>query len=164
MKISARSITPCLWFDTEAEAAANHYVSIFENSKLGKVSRYGKEGKDVHGKDAGTVMTVEFELAGQKFLALNGGPHFKFNEAVSFQILCETQAEVDHFWSRLSEGGAESRCGWLKDKFGLSWQVTPVALMQMMQDPNPEIAGRVMNAMLQMSKIDIAALQHAKAA
>jgi predicted 3-demethylubiquinone-9 3-methyltransferase (glyoxalase superfamily) len=164
MKISARSITPCLWFDTEAEAAANHYVSIFENSKLGKVSRYGKEGKDVHGKDAGTVMTVEFELAGQKFLALNGGPHFKFNEAVSFQILCETQAEVDHFWSRLSEGGAESRCGWLKDKFGLSWQVTPVALMQMMQDPNPEIAGRVMNAMLQMSKIDIAALQRAKAA
>lgn len=164
MKISARSITPCLWFDTEAEAAANHYVSIFENSKLGKVSRYGKQGKEVHGKDAGTVMTVEFELAGQKFLALNGGPHFKFNEAVSFQILCETQAEVDHFWSRLSEGGAESRCGWLKDKFGLSWQVTPVALMQMMQDPNPEIAGRVMNAMLQMSKIDIAALQRAKAA
>jgi predicted 3-demethylubiquinone-9 3-methyltransferase (glyoxalase superfamily) len=162
--MSASSITPCLWFDTEAEAAANHYVSIFENSKLGKVSRYGKQGKEVHGKDAGTVMTVEFELAGQKFLALNGGPHFKFNEAVSFQIHCETQAEVDHFWSRLADGGAESRCGWLKDKFGLSWQVTPVALMQMMQDPNPEIAGRVMNAMLQMSKIDIAALQRAKAA
>jgi predicted 3-demethylubiquinone-9 3-methyltransferase (glyoxalase superfamily) len=162
--MSASSITPCLWFDTEAEAAANHYVSIFENSKLGKVSRYGKQGKEVHGKDAGTVMTVEFELAGQKFLALNGGPHFKFNEAVSFQIHCETQAEVDHFWSRLADGGAESRCGWLKDKFGLSWQVIPMALSRLIQDPNPEIAGRVMNAMLQMGKIDIAALQRAKAA
>jgi predicted 3-demethylubiquinone-9 3-methyltransferase (glyoxalase superfamily) len=163
MKISARSITPCLWFDTEAEAAANHYVSIFENSKLGKVSRYGKEGKDVHGKDAGTVMTVEFELAGQKFLALNGGPHFKFNEAVSFQILCETQAEVDHFWSRLSEGGAESRCGWLKDKFGLSWQIVPNSLGRLLTDKDPAKAQRTMQAMLQMNKLDIAGLQAAYA-
>jgi predicted 3-demethylubiquinone-9 3-methyltransferase (glyoxalase superfamily) len=165
MKVSVKSITPCLWFDTQAEAAANHYASIFENAKVGKVSRYGKEGKDVHRMDAGTVMTVEFEIAGQKFLALNGGPqHFKFNEAVSFQIYCETQAEVDYLWSRLSEGGAESRCGWLKDKFGLSWQVIPNALPQLLQDPDPQVSGRVMNAMLQMGKIDIAALQRAKAA
>ncbi len=164
MKMTAKGITPCLWFDTQAEAAAHHYASIFENSKVGKISRYGREGKDVHGKDAGSVMTVEFEIAGQKLLALNGGPHFKFNEAVSFQVHCETQAEIDHFWSKLAEGGAESRCGWLKDKFGLSWQVIPIALPQLLRDENAEAAGRVMNAMLQMGKIDIAALQRAKAA
>jgi predicted 3-demethylubiquinone-9 3-methyltransferase (glyoxalase superfamily) len=162
MKISARSITPCLWFDTEAEAAANHYVSIFENSKLGKVSRYGKEGKDVHGKDAGTVMTVEFELAGQKFLALNGGPHFKFNEAVSFQIHCETQEEVDYYWSKLiSGGGQEGPCGWLKDKFGLSWQVVPTALFEMLRGPDSAKSQRVTKAFLQMKKFDIAALRRA---
>ena len=164
MKMTASKIMPCLWFDTAAEAAANHYVSIFANSKVGKISRYGSEGKDVHGKDAGSVMTVEFEIAGQKFLALNGGPHFKFNEAVSFQVHCETQAEIDYFWSKLAEGGAESRCGWLKDKFGLSWQVIPIALPQLLRDENAETAGRVMNAMLQMGKIDLAALRRAAAA
>jgi predicted 3-demethylubiquinone-9 3-methyltransferase (glyoxalase superfamily) len=164
MQISAKAITPCLWFDTEAEAAAKHYVSIFKNSKIGKISRYGKEGKDIHGKEAGSVMTVEFEIEGYKFLALNGGPHFKFNEAVSFQVHCETQAEVDYFWSKLSEGGQESRCGWLKDKFGLSWQVVPMVLLDLLKDGNAEKAGRVMKAMLAMGKIDITALKRAAAA
>ena len=161
MPITSHKLTPCLWFDTEAEAAAKHYTSIFKNSKLGAVSRYGKEGKEVHGKDAGSVMTVEFEIDGQKFLALNGGPHFKFTEAVSFQIHCENQAEVDHFWSKLSEGGQESRCGWLKDKFGLSWQVTPTVLPQMLQDKDHEKAKRVMAAMLEMKKISIDGLKRA---
>ncbi len=156
-----RKITPWLWFDGQAEAAAKHYVSIFKNSKVGAISRYGKEGKEIHGRDAGSAMTVEFELEGQKFVGLNGGPHFKFNEAVSFQILCETQAEVDHFWNKLSEGGSESQCGWLKDKFGLSWQVIPTALPELMKSGDAATAGRVMNAMLQMKKIDIAALQQA---
>jgi predicted 3-demethylubiquinone-9 3-methyltransferase (glyoxalase superfamily) len=156
-----RKITPWLWFDGQAEAAAKHYVSIFKNSKVGSISRYGKEGKEIHGRDAGSAMTVEFELEGQKFVGLNGGPHFKFNEAVSFQILCETQAEVDHFWNKLSEGGSESQCGWLKDKFGLSWQVVPTALPELMQSGDAATAGRVMNAMLKMKKIDIAALQQA---
>ena len=163
MKMSAKTIMPCLWFDSEAEAAANHYASIFQNSKVGKISRYGKEGQDVHGKAPGSVMTVEYEIEGQKFLALNGGPQFKFNEAVSFQILCETQAEVDYFWSRLTEGGAEGPCGWLKDKFGLSWQVVPTVLPELLKDSNPEKAGRVMKAMMQMRKIDIAALQRPNA-
>jgi predicted 3-demethylubiquinone-9 3-methyltransferase (glyoxalase superfamily) len=154
---------PCLWFDTEAEAAARHYTSIFKNSKFGKIARYGKEGKEIHGKDAGTVMTVEFEIEDQKFLALNGGPHFKFNEAVSFQILCDTQAEVDYFWEKLAQGGNEGPCGWLKDKFGLSWQVVPKALPELLQDKNAERAGRVMQAMLKMRKLDIAALQKAAA-
>jgi predicted 3-demethylubiquinone-9 3-methyltransferase (glyoxalase superfamily) len=162
MPVTAK-ITPCLWFDTEAEAAANHYASIFKNSKVGKISRYGKEGKEIHGKDAGSVMTVDFELDGQKFLALNGGPHFKFNEAVSFQIHCETQTEIDHFWSRLAEGGQEGPCGWLKDKFGLSWQVVPTVLPELLQDKNAERAGRAMRAMLQMKKLDIAALKQAAA-
>jgi predicted 3-demethylubiquinone-9 3-methyltransferase (glyoxalase superfamily) len=162
--ITAQKIMPCLWFDTEAEAAAKHYVSIFKNSKVGKISRYGKEGKEIHGKDAGSIMTVEFALEGQKFVALNGGPHFKFNEAISFQIFCETQAEVDHFWSKLAQGGQEGPCGWLKDKFGLSWQVVPSVLPEMLQDENAEKAGRVMKAMLQMRKLDIAALQQAQAA
>ncbi len=163
MPIASSKIRPCLWFDTEAEAAANHYVAIFKNSKIVSVSRYGKAGKDVHGKEAGTVMTVDFELEGQRFVGLNGGPHFKFNEAVSFQIHCDTQSEVDHFWSMLSEGGSEGPCGWLKDKFGLSWQVVPVALTEMLMDENKDKAGRVMNAMLQMRKIDIAALRQAHA-
>ena len=163
MPITSSKIRPCLWFDTQAEAAANHYVSIFKNSKIGSVSRYGKEGKDVHGKEAGTVMAVDFELEGLRFVALNGGPQFKFDEAVSFQIHCESQAEVDYFWNRLSEGGSEGPCGWLKDKFGLSWQVVPVALIEMLTDQNKDKAGRVMNAMLQMRKIDIAALQQAHA-
>ncbi|MBI4275607.1 MAG: VOC family protein [Rhizobiales bacterium] len=164
MSMTAKMIMPCLWFDTEAEAAANHYVSIFKNSKIGKTSRYGKEGKEIHGKEAGSVMTVEFEIEGQKFVALNGGPHFKFNEAVSFQILCETQAEVDFFWNKLAQGGQEGPCGWLKDKFGLSWQVVPTVLPEMLKDENAEKAQRVMKAMLQMRKLNIAALKRAQAA
>jgi predicted 3-demethylubiquinone-9 3-methyltransferase (glyoxalase superfamily) len=163
MTITSSKITPCLWFDTEAEAAANHYVSIFKNAKIGSVSRYGKEGKDVHGKDAGTVMAVSFELEELTFVALNGGPQFKFDEAISFQIHCETQAEVDYFWDRLSQDGSEGRCGWLKDKFGLSWQVIPTALFEMLMDQNKDKAGRVMKTMLQMRKFDLAALRQAHA-
>jgi predicted 3-demethylubiquinone-9 3-methyltransferase (glyoxalase superfamily) len=164
MQISPHKITPCLWFDKEAEEAAKFYVSVFKNSKIGKISRYGKEGFEVHGMKAGTVMTVEFELEGQKFLALNGGPHFKFNEAVSFQVHCKTQDDVDYFWSKLSAGGKEAPCGWLKDKFGLSWQVIPDVLPRLLTDKNAEKAGRVMESMLRMKKIDIAALQRAHAA
>ena len=164
MEFTAKKITPCLWFDTQAEEAAKFYASVFKNSKIGKVSRYGKEGFEVHGKKAGTVMTVEFEVEGQKFLALNGGPHFKFNEAVSFQVPCETQEEIDYFWSTLAKDGEEGRCGWLKDKFGLSWQVFPRALPEMLTDGNSETAQRVMRSMLQMRKIDIAALRRAQAA
>jgi predicted 3-demethylubiquinone-9 3-methyltransferase (glyoxalase superfamily) len=161
--MSAKTIMPCLWFDTEAEAAAHHYVSIFENARIGTISRFGKEGREIHGKEAGTVMTVEFEIAGQKFVALNGGPQFKFDEAISFQIHCETQAEVDYFWSRLAEGGQEGPCGWLKDKFGLSWQVVPTSLIEFLMDKDAEKAGRVMKAMLQMRKFDIAAIEQAAA-
>jgi predicted 3-demethylubiquinone-9 3-methyltransferase (glyoxalase superfamily) len=160
--MTAQRITPCLWFDTQAEEAAKFYASVFKDSKVGKISRYGKEGFEVHGKQAGTVMTVEFEIAGQKFLALNGGPQFKFNEAVSFQVHCETQEEIDYFWSKLAEGGQEGPCGWLKDKFGLSWQVIPTALPQLLTDENS--AQRVMKSMLQMRKIDLAALKRAQAA
>src|SRR5262249_4129030 len=162
MPIVAKSILPCLWFDTEAEEAANHYVSIFPNAKLGKISRYGKEGKEIHGQ-AGSVMTAAFEIEGLKFLALNGGPLFKFTEAVSFQILCDTQEDVDYFWSKLTDGGSEGHCGWLKDKFGLSWQVVPTALPQWLQHPNAEKAQRAMRAMLKMRKLDIAALETAAA-
>jgi len=162
MPISAKMIMPCLWFDTQAEAAANHYVSIFPKSKLGKITRYGNEGKEIHGKPAGSVLTVEFEIEGVKFLALNGGPQFKFDEAVSFQVLCETQTDIDYFWSKLAEGGEEGPCGWLKDKFGLSWQVVPTLLPEMLQDPNAGRADRAMKAMLQMRKLDIAALQRAQ--
>jgi predicted 3-demethylubiquinone-9 3-methyltransferase (glyoxalase superfamily) len=164
MELTAKKITPCLWFDTQAEEAAKFYASVFKNSKIGKISRYGKEGFEVHGKQAGTVMTVEFEIEGQEFLALNGGPHFKFNEAVSFQVPCETQEEIDYFWSTLAKDGEEGRCGWLKDKFGLSWQVFPRALPEMLMDGNSETAQRVMRSMLQMRKIDIAALRRAQAA
>ena len=164
MPMTAHGITPCLWLDTQAEEAAKFYASVFKDSKIGKISRYGKEGVEVHGKVPGTVMTVSFEIAGQKFLALNGGPQFKFNEAVSFQVHCETQEEIDFFWSRLAEGGEEGPCGWLKDKFGLSWQVIPTALPQMLMDENSEKAQRVMRSMLQMRKIDLAALKRAQAA
>jgi len=162
--MTAHGITPCLWFDTQAEQAAKFYASVFKDSKIGKTSRYGKEGVEVHGKQPGTVMTVAFEIAGQKLLALNGDPQFKFNEAVSFQVHCETQEEIDYFWSRLAEGGEEGPCGWLKDKFGLSWQVIPTALPQMLMDENSEKAQRVMRSMLQMRKIDLAALKRAQAA
>jgi predicted 3-demethylubiquinone-9 3-methyltransferase (glyoxalase superfamily) len=163
MPIAQQKITPCLWFDTETEAAANHYVSIFKNSKIVKIGRYGKEGKEIHGKQAGSVMAVEFEIEGQKFVGLNGGPQFKFTEAISFQITCETQAEIDHFWSKLTDGGKEVQCGWLKDKFGLSWQVVPRVLPELLGNANAEKADRVMKAMLQMKKFDIAALQKAAA-
>jgi len=164
MKMTARAIAPCLWFDTEAEAAANHYVSIFEDSKITQIGRYGEEGRDIHGKPPGSVMIVEFEIQGQKFLALNGGPQFKFSEAVSFQVHCDTQAEVDYFWAKLSAGGSEGHCGWLKDKFGLSWQVVPTVVPEMLKDGNPASANRVMKEIFQMRKIDIATLQKAHAA
>jgi len=163
MPIATQKIMPCLWFDSEGEAAARHYVSIFKNSKIGHISHYCKEGKEIHGKDAGTVMTVEFELEGQKFLALNGGPHFKFDEAISFQVFCDTQAEVDHFWSKLSDGGSEGPCGWLKDKFGLSWQIVPSVVPEMLKDQNAAKGQRVFKEIMQMRKLDIAALQRAYA-
>jgi predicted 3-demethylubiquinone-9 3-methyltransferase (glyoxalase superfamily) len=163
MAITASKIMPCLWFDTEAEAAAKHYVSIFKNSKIGTIHRYCNEGTEIHGKPPGSVMTVDFELEGLRFVALNGGPQFTFDEAISFQIHCDTQEEVDHFWTRLSEGGSEGPCGWLKDKFGLSWQVVPKVLIEMLLDDNKEKAGRVMKSMLQMGKIDIATLRQAQA-
>jgi predicted 3-demethylubiquinone-9 3-methyltransferase (glyoxalase superfamily) len=162
MALTKQKIMPCLWFDKEGEAAANFYVEIFKNSRILSVSRYGKEGHEIHGREAGSVMTVEFELEGQKFLGLNGGPQFKFSEAISFQIFCETQQEIDYYWSKLTAGGQESHCGWLKDKFGLSWQVIPTALPQMLMDEGS--GQRVMKSMLQMRKIDIAALKRAQAA
>jgi predicted 3-demethylubiquinone-9 3-methyltransferase (glyoxalase superfamily) len=152
-----QKITPFLWFDKQAEDAANFYTSIFKNSKLGKISRYGDAGPG----PKGSVMVVSFELNGQEFTALNGGPHFKFTEAVSFVVNCETQSEVDYYWDKLSQGGQESRCGWLKDKFGLSWQIVPIALAKLLSDPDPEKSKRVMQAMLQMSKIDIPTLERA---
>lgn len=161
MPIGTRRITPCLWFDTQAEEAANFYVSVFKNSKIGTISRYGEAGQDVHGKPPGSVMTVAFELDGQPFVALNGGPLFKFTEAISFQMFCDTQAEIDHYWNALSEGGQEGPCGWLKDKYGLSWQVVPAAIPQMMSDPDPKKSERVMNAFLKMKKFDLATLQRA---
>jgi predicted 3-demethylubiquinone-9 3-methyltransferase (glyoxalase superfamily) len=155
-----QKITPFLWFDGRAEEAVSLYVSLFENSKILKVLRYGDAGPG----PKGSVMTCAFELAGQGFTALNGGPMFKFTEAVSFVVNCASQAEVDHFWTRLTaDGGAESQCGWLKDKFGLSWQIVPTALPELLSDPDPARAGRVMQAMLQMRKIDIARLRAAYA-
>ena len=152
-----QKIVPNLWFDTEAEEAAGFYSSVFENSRIVNVTHYTEAGP----RPAGTVMTVEFELDGQKFTALNGGPHFKFNEAVSFEIHCETQDEIDYYWERLSEGGEEGPCGWLKDRYGLSWQVVPTGIEELFADPDPERARRAMEAMLQMSKLDIAALRSA---
>jgi len=158
-----QTITPCLWFDAEAEEAAKFYTSIFKHSRIVDISRYGEAGQEVHGKPPGTVLTVAFELDGQAFTALNGGPIFKFTEAVSFQINCETQKEVDYYWERLSEGGdpGAQQCGWLKDKYGLSWQVVPTVLVRMIADPDPVKAGRVMTAMLQMKKLRIDDLQRA---
>lgn len=150
-------ITPNLWFDTEAEEAARFYTSVFENSRIVHVARYTDAGP----RPAGSVMTVEFELQGQRFIAINGGPEFEFNEAVSFLITCEDQDEVDYFWSRLCEGGEEGPCGWLKDKFGLSWQVVPKGAEEIFSDPDPERANRAMMAMLGMRKLDLAALQSA---
>ena len=156
-----QKITPNLWFDNEAEEAANFYVSLFKNSKIVNVARYGESAAEVSGKPAGSVMTVTFELDGQQFTAINGGPDFKFTEAISLQIQCQTQEEVDRLWSKLCEGGEEGPCGWLKDRYGLSWQVTPIALEEMLSDPDPEKAERVMKAMLQMKKLDVSELRRA---
>jgi predicted 3-demethylubiquinone-9 3-methyltransferase (glyoxalase superfamily) len=153
-------ITPCLWFDTDGEEAASFYTSVFPNSRIVEVARYGEAGP----RPAGTVMTVSFELDGQKFLALNGGPEFTFSEAISFQVSCNNQEEVDTFWSKLSEGGEEGPCGWLKDKFGLSWQIVPTRLPELLSDPDADKAQRVMAAMLKMRKIEIDALEEAAAA
>ena len=163
MPALTRKITPFLWFDTQAEQAAKFYTTIFRNSRINQISRYGKAGHETHGMGAGTVMTVAFEIEGQSFVALNGGPHFKFNEAVSFQITCETQDEIDYFWSKLSENGQESQCGWLKDKFGLSWQVVPAILPHLLMGDDRAKSERAMAALMQMKKLDIAALQRAHA-
>jgi predicted 3-demethylubiquinone-9 3-methyltransferase (glyoxalase superfamily) len=152
-----QKITPFLWFDNNAEEAVNFYASIFKDAKILEVVRYGEAGPGPEG----TAMTVSFELFGQEFIALNGGPHFKFNEAISFSVNCETQEEVDEFWEKLTDGGTESRCGWLKDKYGLSWQVNPSILGKMLNDTDPQKAKRVMEAMLQMDKFDIPTLQRA---
>jgi len=156
-----QKITPFLWFDDKAEEAVNFYVSIFKNSKIGTITRYGEEGAKVSGRPKGTVMVVTFQLDGQEFMALNGGPHFKFSEATSFLVNCETQQEVDELWEKLSEGGEEGRCGWLKDKYGLSWQIVPTVLGKMLQDKDAEKSERVMNAMLKMDKIEIKTLKQA---
>jgi predicted 3-demethylubiquinone-9 3-methyltransferase (glyoxalase superfamily) len=154
-------ITPFLWFDNQAEEAANFYASIFKDSRIGRIARYGEEAAQKTGRPPGSVMTVEFQLEGQEFVGLNGGPMFKFTEAVSFVVNCETQEEVDYFWEKLSEGGEKSRCGWLTDKFGLSWQVVPTVLIQMMHDMEAGKSQRVMEALLQMDKIDINRLREA---
>ena len=163
--VTSNPIVPCLWFDTQAEEAARFYTGVFKNSKIGTIARYSEAGHEVHGRAAGSVMTVEFELNGQKFTALNGGPHFKFNDAISFQIMCKDQEEVDYYWNKLSQGGDPSaqQCGWLKDKFGLSWQVVPTPLLEMLTDPDREKADRTMEAMLQMKKLDIAEWERAHA-
>ena len=154
-----QKVTPFLWYDNQAEEAANFYVSIFKNSRVKNVARY-PEGSPA---PVGSVMTVEFELDGQEFVGLNGGPNFKFTEAVSFVVNCETQEEVDYFWDKLLEGGTESQCGWLKDKYGLSWQVTPTILSELFKDKDPQKSKRVMQAMLQMKKMDIETLKQAAA-
>jgi predicted 3-demethylubiquinone-9 3-methyltransferase (glyoxalase superfamily) len=159
-----QKITPCLWFDTQAEEAANFYTSIFPHSRIKQISRYGEAGRERHGKPPGSVMTVAFEIEGQAFLALNGGPQFKFTEAISFQVMCDTQDEIDRFWSRLSEGGQEGPCGWLKDRFGLSWQIVPSILPQMFSDTDDAKTGRIMNAVMQMKKFDLEKLKRAYAA
>jgi len=156
-----QKITPFLWFDDKAEEGAKFYTSIFKNSKVGKITRYDEEAAETTGRPADSVMTLEFELEGQQFVALNGGPMFKFTEAISFVVNCETQQEVDYYWSKLASGGEESRCGWLTDQFGLSWQVVPVVLIEMLSDKDTAKAKRVMHAMLQMDKIDIPTLEKA---
>src|SRR5436305_12029646 len=157
IKNTMQKITPFLWFDANAEEATNFYTSIFKNSEIVSVSRYGEGSPG----QPGTVMTTTFILDGQPFMALNGGPHFKFNEAISFFVNCETQTEVDELWEKLTDGGEESQCGWLKDKFGVSWQIVPKALLELLGDPDPEKAQRVMGAMMKMGKIDIAGLRAA---
>src|SRR5262245_35027421 len=158
-----KPITPCLWFDSEAEEAAKFYVSIFKNSKIKHVSRYTEVGKEYHGKPAGSVMVVSFEINGQEFTALNGGPQFKISEAVSFQVMCDSQDEVDHYWEKLSQSGDEKAqaCGWLKDKFGVSWQVIPVEFLKLISGSDAQKSQRAMQAMFQMKKLDLFALKKA---
>lgn len=156
-----QTITPFLWFNNQAEEAVNFYTSIFKNSKMGSVSRYDEAGSKAAGRPTGSLMTANFSLDGQEFIALNGGPHFKFTEAISFVINCETQEDVDYYWEKLTEGGQESQCGWLKDKFGLSWQVVPAILSKLLSNPDPQKSQKVMKAMLQMKKIVIADLEQA---
>lgn len=158
-----QKISTNLWFNTQAQEAVQFYTSIFKNSSIGRIAYYGKEGHEIHGMPAGSVMTIEFRLEQHDFLALNGGPVFKFNEAVSFIVNCADQPEIDYYWQKLSEGGDKSaqQCGWLKDKYGLSWQIVPTAMGDMMADPDPERRGKVMAAMLKMKKLDLAALKQA---
>jgi len=156
-----QKITPCLWFDDQAEEAVKFYTSIFKKSKVGRIARYGEAGAKVSGRPKGSVMTATFEIEGQEFMALNGGPHFRFSEAVSFIVNCETQQEIDQLWEKLSEGGEQGVCGWLKDKYGLSWQVIPTVLEKMMQDKDSDKTNRVMRALLQMKKLDIRRLEEA---
>ncbi len=161
MSAIRQKISTCLWFDTQAEEAANFYVSVFRNGKINAVSRYGEAGHERHGRKAGSVMVVEFEIEGRTFTALNGGPHFTFNEAVSLVVSCDSQEEIDHFWNALTEGGKESQCGWLKDKFGLSWQIVPSQLPQIMGNGDAAARERVITAVMAMKKFDISALQSA---
>jgi len=163
---TVQKIVPCLWFDGRAEEAVAYYSSIFDDCRVLHTARYGKEGREIHGHAEGTVMTIQFELAGQRFLGLNGGPMFKFTEAVSFIVNCDNQAELDHYWDKLTDGGdpKAQQCGWLKDKFGVSWQIVPAGLAQLMTDPDPEKSRRVMAALLKMKKLDIAALERARTA
>jgi predicted 3-demethylubiquinone-9 3-methyltransferase (glyoxalase superfamily) len=156
-----QKITPCLWFDDKAEEAAKFYVSIFKNSKLGKIARYGEAGAEVSGRPKGSVMTVTFQLDGQEFMGLNGGPQFKFTEALSLVVNCKTQEEVDEMWEKLSAGGEKGVCGWLKDKYGLSWQLVPTVVEKMFQDKDAKKTERVMKALLQMKKLDIKKLKQA---
>jgi predicted 3-demethylubiquinone-9 3-methyltransferase (glyoxalase superfamily) len=164
MPITKHTLAPCLWFDTQAEEAARFYCSVFKNSRLGRISHYPDAGQAIHGAPAGRVLMAEFELEGQPFAALNGGPQFTFDEAVSFQIYCETQNEIDTYWNALTaDGGQEGPCGWLKDKFGLSWQVVPSVIPEMMAGPDRAAAARVMNALMTMKKLDLATIERAYA-
>jgi predicted 3-demethylubiquinone-9 3-methyltransferase (glyoxalase superfamily) len=160
MAIAKHKIAPCLWFDTQAEEAARFYCSVFKNSQLGRTSRYPDVGQEIHGRAVGSVLTVEFELEGMPFLALNAGPRFKFDEAISFQVHCKTQEEIDYYWSALTAGGGqEGPCGWLKDKFGLSWQVAPDFMGDILTGPDRAAAARVMSAFMTMKKFDLARIQ-----
>ena len=154
-------ITPCLWFDNEAEEAARFYVSLFRDARIGEISRYGKEGFEIHGRPEGSVMVVAFEIEGQSFTALNGGPHFQFSPAISFQVPCDTQEEIDYYWEKLSAGGQIQQCGWVTDRFGVSWQIFPASLPDMMRDTDKAKAARAMRAMLGMKKFDLAKLRAA---
>lgn len=156
-----QKITPCLWFEDQAEEAATFYVSVFKNSTLGNLTRYGEAGAEVSGRPQGSVLTVSFTIDGQEFVALNGGPAFTFTEAVSFMVTCDTQEEIDHMWSRLSRGGEEGRCGWLKDKYGLSWQLVHPAWEEMLRDKDPKKSEAVMQVILQMTKPDLGAIRRA---